>query len=60
MSKVCTKKREKVQRCFYLPLSVLEEGRLVSEKTGIPLSRLVADGLRVVVERQKAIELLRG
>ncbi len=49
----------KKNRCFYLPMEVIKEGRAVSAQTGISFSRLVADGLRKQIEKYRALELLK-
>jgi hypothetical protein len=53
-------KDERKRNCtVYLPVDVQAQARDVSEKTGIPFSRMVADGLRHVISKQRALELLR-
>lgn len=50
-----TDQTQKINRCFYLPVRLLEEGRVVSDVSGIPLSHLVSMGLRQQIDKQKAV-----
>jgi hypothetical protein len=47
-------KPAKVNRCMYLPRDLLAEGKAVSLKEGVPLSALVAKGLRMALDRWHA------